>query len=83
VEVEEGEPEAAVVEEGVTRVQTREREVLCPVVEHQCPACGHWYKPVRRDQVYCDRACKQSGHRQRKKLRAAEVDGFHEERIRS
>lgn len=38
-------------------------------LEHQCPACGAWYRPTRRDQVYCDRACKQAGHRQRKKLR--------------
>lgn len=51
----------------MTRAQTRWDETGLEL-KHQCPACGAWYKPSRRDQVYCDRACKQHGFRERAKF---------------
>lgn len=43
------------------------------VLHHECPACGGLYIPERKDKVYCDRACKQHGFRERRKFRVGNV----------
>jgi len=42
-----------------------QKSVTCPPKEKRCTFCAHTFRYVRRDTLYCSRACRQAAYRLR------------------